>query len=137
MNEFKNIREELQGDITLCAILKDGRFFKSYERGIKPIMEQLKSEPHFFENAILADKVVGKAAAFLAVYSKVSGIYAKTVSAPALSVLNEYKIPCEYETLVARIENRTKTGLCPMESLCMNISAPEDAYLALRNKVYG
>ena len=24
MTEFKNIREELQGNITLCAVLKDG-----------------------------------------------------------------------------------------------------------------
>lgn len=137
MTEFKNIQEKLQDDITLCAVLKDGRFFKSYERGIKPIMEQLKDDAHFFENAILADKVVGKAAAFLAVYSKVSGVYAKTVSAPALSVLKEYNIPCEFDCLVERIENRTKTGLCPMESLCMNITTPEDAYLTLKNKIYG
>ena len=88
-------------------------------------------------NACVADKVVGKAAAFLYELMGINALYAFTISEPALEVLKRAGIYAEYETLVPCIRNRTNTGRCPMESAVWEISDAEEARKILENKIRG
>ena len=118
------IKEQLfEGDYT-CVIAKDDNTFTSKARGVKPLLDLLDAGTDL-RDAIAADKVIGKAAAFLYVLLGVSFVYAGVISKPALGVFEKYGIECEFDTLVDAIENRTKTGFCPMETTVWNIEEPE------------
>ena len=74
------------------------------------------------EESYIADKVIGKAAAIIIVLSNVKMVYTKMISKQALELLEEFNIQIEYIDKVEYIENRDKTGLCPLEKLTMNIN---------------
>ena len=107
-----------------CYIIKDNEIYTSHHRGVKPLLDWLDAGTNL-RSGIAADKVIGKAAAFLYVLLDVSYVYAGVISRPALGVFEKYGIECEYGTLVDAIENRTKDGFCPMETTVWNVEEPE------------
>jgi len=122
-------------NITFAALLKNGEIFSSEERGIKPMLIKLAEDEAFFRGSTVIDKVVGKAAALLAIKAGVEFVSAGVISLPALEVFREAGLPFKYNVLVPRIENRSKTGLCPMEALTLSIDDPEEAFILLKEKV--
>lgn len=105
---------------------KDGVVSTFDQRGIKPLLKQLKQGN--FENAFLADRIIGKAAALLYVYGKVKKVYTPTISKPAIQVFEEYGIDYTADQVIENIKNREKTGLCPMETKVLFTSDPVEAY---------
>ena len=102
------------------------------ERGIKPLLILLAEEEKALRGATVADKVVGKAAAFLFVLGEVEKLHACVLSVPAKEVLERYGIDFTYDTLTEKILNRDKTGFCPMETKVWDIDTPEEAYAVLK-----
>ena len=121
------------GDYT-CYIIKEHEIFTSHHRGVKPLLDWIDAGTEL-QGGIAADKVIGKAAAFLYVLLGVSYVYAGVISKPALGVFEKYGIECEYGTLVEAIENRTKDGFCPMESAVWNVEEPEGVPKLLKAKL--
>ncbi len=78
-----------------------------------------------------ADKIVGRAAAFLYVKLGAAGVYAPVMSRGAKELLTEYNIPAEADELTENIRNRQNTGLCPMECAVSSCGSPEAAYVAI------
>ena len=119
---------------TLAAVTEKGAFF-SEDRGLKPLLCELQKDKDFFRGAAVADKVIGKAAALLMVYGGVAVVHTEIISSPAAAVFVRASLPFQAEKTVERIENRTGTGLCPMESLCMDIDDPKRAFTILSQAV--
>ena len=132
MNNLTKAKEILQNGGFTCVLLKDENEYTSDKRGVKPLLCWLESGEDF-EGFSAADKVVGKAAAFLYVLLRVKAVYADVISEHALSVLKESEIKVAYGELVPAIRNRTNTGFCPMEAATLNITDPEDAVAAIKN----
>ena len=109
-----------------CVLRKGERELTDTRRGVRPLLELLKSREDF-EGWSVADKVVGKASALLYCLLKVKRVYAPVISRSALEVLESHGIPCEYHRLVPGIRNRTGTGPCPMEAATANITDPKEA----------
>ena len=82
-----------------------------------------------------ADKVVGNGAAFLYVLLKIKEVHANIISKSACMTLKNNNIPVTYDTLVEAIRNRDNTGFCPIEEAVAGISSPDDALVAIRNKL--
>lgn len=112
------------------AVHKKGQGICVKEQGIAPVMAVLAMAERPLEGASACDKVVGKAAALLLAYGGIAELYACVVSQPALEVLEAQRIPCVYNRLVPRIQNRDKNGLCPMEEKAMTLHTPEEAWNA-------
>lgn len=102
----------------------DIRIFR--ERGVKNLYRLLKNEPDFLHGSVVADKVVGKAAAALMVLGGVADVYAEVISRPALDLLNRNGITVSFATTVPHIINRTKTGWCPLEIRCHECRSPQE-----------
>ena len=115
-----------------CVVLCETRTYTSTQRGIAPLMQWLK-EGVDMQGAYVADKVVGKAAAYLYVLLGVREVYAAVISRPALDVLQRYNIGIVYDMLVPAIRNRTDTGFCPMETAVLDIDDANEAYKVLNN----
>lgn len=103
--------------------------------GIKPWLVWIEEDKESLKECSVADRCIGKAAAMLMVYAEVKEVYTYLISDPALAVFKQYQIPVTYEKKVENIINRTKTGICPMEELCLTIEEPETAYFKLKEKV--
>ncbi len=81
-----------------------------------------------------ADKVVGKATAFLYVLLGVKEVYASVMSEGAVQVFQKYGITMEAGEVVSAIRNRSNTGFCPMETAVSQCTTPKDAYEAILKK---
>lgn len=126
MDCLEKARNILESGNCTCAFYNGDIVLTDYRRGVQPLLDLLKGELDL-SSFCAADKVVGKAAAYLYCLLKVQRLYASVLSQPALEVLDRYGIPVSYGVLVPAIENRTKTGFCPMESAVLDIHNPEDA----------
>lgn len=122
-----------EGEYT-CVLCKESTIFTSRERGVKPLIEWLSSKTDF-RGFCAADKVVGKAAAFLYVLLGVNAVFAPVMSKSAYKILSKNGIESLCDSSVEAIRNRSNTGLCPMEKTVMDIDDPETAFCMIKNKV--
>jgi hypothetical protein len=114
-------------DSTLAVVSVDD-FFTSKERGVKPLLYLLKEKKGLLKGASVADKVIGKAAALLMALGEIKEVHTLIISEPAIKVFEKYNIPCFYDKKVTRIVNRAGDGLCPMETLCLDVENPQEAF---------
>lgn len=125
----------LLAEENLTCVLSDGnRLIKSRERGVKPLICFIESGKSF-KGFTAADKVVGKAAALLYALMGVSSLYASVISEGALTVCKSFGISVEYGTLTQNIINRRGDGFCPMEQAVADISDPQTAFNAVKEKL--
>ena len=110
------------------AVVSNGEVFTSQERGVKPLLHLLTEKNGFLKGASVADKVIGKAAALLMVLGEIKEVHTLIISEPAIKVFEKYNIQCYYDKKVTRIVNRTGDGLCPMETLCLDVEEPKEAF---------
>lgn len=116
-------------------IVSDSRILaESKEKGVAPFYFAVAKN---VKGGSVADKIVGKAVAFLCAYSGVVSVYTPVISQPALDVLNDYTIHVEVDKVVPMILNREKNGQCPIEALIMECTTPEEAYTVLKKKFEG
>lgn len=131
MDNLKKAKNLISSGEYTCVLAQGEKVYTSTQRGVKPLLTWLDDNTNL-EGFSCADKVVGKAAAFLYVLLKVKCVYAFVISKPAIDVLQSYGIYTEYETLVPSIRNRTNTGFCPMEQCVLSINAPHEACESIR-----
>ncbi len=114
-----------------CVMCRGETVCTSVLRGVKPLVIWLESGQDFCGFAA-ADKVVGRATAFLYALMGVTEVYAKVISRPALQVLKEQGISVEYGELAEHIINRSGDGICPFESEVLSVEDPQNAYSVIR-----
>lgn len=117
------------------TVIQGERVIESRERGVKPLLALLDSGEDL-AGAVAADKVVGKAAAFLYVLLGVRALHAGVISRPAVRVLSEGGVSLFYDSVVEEIRNRAGNGACPMESTVIDIDSAEVALAAIRQKLF-
>lgn len=128
--DLENCKSVLHAEGCTCVARQDGQLYTATERGIRPLMHWLESG--VLRGAVLADKVVGKAAAFLLEKGGVTAIYADVISVPAAEVLERAGIPYSFRTKVPYIQNRAGNGICPMESAVLSVKDADEAYVILQ-----
>lgn len=109
-----------------CVIRHQSEVRTFSSRGVSDLFRLLRDEPGFLRGAYVADKVVGKGAAALMVLGGVRAVHTDVISSPALDMLRSASIDIQFDTEVPAIRNRQGTGWCPVETLCRDLSAPED-----------
>ena len=130
MQDLNTAKLLLDRDNLTCVLVLGDRIRTSTHRGVRPLLDLLATGEDF-QGFSAADKVVGKATAFLYVLLGVRAVYARTVSRSAAGVLGQYGITLEYGTMVEAIANRDRTGFCPMESAVRDIDDPREAHRAV------
>lgn len=133
-NNLEKAKALLSAGNYTCVLCKGEELRTSQSRGVKPLLDLVTAGVNL-QGFSAADKVVGKAAAFLYVLLGVTDVYAGIVSEAALQVFQAYQIAVAYDTLVPAIRNRTDTGFCPMEEAVWDCEAPEEAVALIRAKL--
>ena len=109
-----------------CVFCHQDTVWVSREHGVKPLLDRLYAEDSIC-GFYAADRVVGKAAAFLYILLEIRALYAEVLSIPAKQTLERYGIPVTYGCLIDSIRNQTGDGLCPMEQSVWKIDSPQEA----------
>ena len=123
----------IEGKYT-CVICRGEDTDTFTERGVKPLLSLLDSGKSL-KGYSAADKVVGRASAFIYTLLKVNEVYAPVMSAGAEKVLRESEISVYYDELVEKIINRQGTGICPMEDAVSLSNTAEDAVEKIRRRL--
>lgn len=118
---------------TLVAYI-DGNIYTSHLKGVAPVLNPMKENTDFFKNAIVVDRVVGKAAAMLFAKSDIQRLHTHIISFHAIEILDQYHIECSYDECVDYIINRQGNGMCPMEKTVLHIDDLDEAFVALCQK---
>ena len=134
MSDIKRAKKMLsQGGYT-CVLCRGEESLTFTLRGVRPLVELLQSGRDC-RGYSAADKVVGRATAFLYVLLGVRCVFAKVISRAALSVLEAAGVCVEFETLTDNIINRAGDGICPFEAAVLDIDNAETAYSAILAKM--
>ena len=134
MRALESAKSRLREEGLTCVLCKGEQTYTSTQRGVKPLVTWLESNLDF-HGCSAADKVVGRATAFLYVLLGARALYAHVISRPALEVLRNAGIYVEYEQAVPHIINRKGDGICPFEAAVLDMEEPSLAYEAIRNKM--
>lgn len=135
VKELLNAKKLLESSAGTLAVVNGERNFVSHDRGIKPLLGLLRNDPELLKGAYIADKVTGRASAWLLLAGGVSMLYTEVLSRPAAEVLEENGIPFEFGSMTDGIVNRSGDGSCPMESATALCTSPGQAIAAIEKKL--
>ena len=122
-----------EGNYT-CVLRKQDTVYTATDRGVKPLVRWL-TEGIDVRGFSAADKVVGRATAYLYVLLGAREVWAAVMSEAAAEVLHRHGIAASQDKLVPNIINRAGTGICPFEEAVLNIQTPAEALTAIRKKM--
>lgn len=130
--DLEKAKKYLINEQCTCVLCKGEDILHSFHRGVRPLLDFLDSGKDF-TGFSAADKVVGKATAFLYCLLGVRAIHAGVLSDAAAQVLTQANISFSCDRRVPAIRNRDNTGPCPMEHATNDISDPHLALAAIRS----
>ncbi len=104
------------------------------QHGVQDLLALVEDEPQRLQGAVVADKMVGKAAAALMVVGGVKQVYTNLISTPAREMLEKAGIQVEATEEVEMILNRDKTGQCPMDKSLNDTDDPAECAAILKNR---
>ena len=133
---FNEAKEMISAGKAECIIIRDNRIAAVERgRGVSPLLKLHDADKKLMENAVIVDKVIGRAAAFIAISGKVSYVYGKIMSEDAKELLSEHNIKSSCDLLVPRILNRKRNGLCPLEASVVGTKDVDTALKQIRNRI--
>lgn len=133
MGNMESVLQRLDEGCT-CAAYNGIELLSSQKRGVAPLLGWL-DEGKCLEGYSVADKVIGKGAAFLYLLLNAQRVHARIISRPALELLQENGIFITYDSCVPAIRNRDNTGFCPIESAVLDCLEPEKALILIKEKL--
>ena len=130
--ELSAVRDMLAEGYTLVAFAGEA-LYTDKRHGVAPLLALYDSGASL-AGGVAADRVVGRAAAYLYCLLGVAEVYALVISEMALEVLEAGGVRVRYDCLVPAIKNRTGDGFCPMESATRALppSALDEALAVIR-----
>ena len=135
-SEIEVAQDIIKQNKASLVILKNGKIIdKAYGRGVSPLLVLYDEKPNMLRDAVLVDKVIGKAVAFIAINAGIKSVYGQVMSVEAEKVLKMHNISSTYSSLVPKILNRNKDGECPIELVVKNIDDKDEALKIIRNRL--
>lgn len=112
-------------------VVKNHGIVTTYSKpGVRDLEHLLDHEPEVLHGAVIADKVIGKAAAAMVVVGGVNGLYAEVMSKKAIPFLDEAGIAYSYGTLVDSIIE--EGDRCQLEKITAPATTPDETVALLR-----
>lgn len=126
----------IQAGQAKCVLINDSDIIALENgRGVSPLLTIYETHHDQMAGATVVDKVVGRAAAAIAICGGVSHVHGELMSEDAVEFLEQNGVTVSYTKLVPRILNQKLDGLCPLEQSVLGIEDPVEALAALKIKV--
>jgi hypothetical protein len=122
--------EFLAGGDSLHVYEKGKLIFSSKKDRLLPLLEYIVEFSHDHRQVTIFDKIIGNAAALLAVKVNCQEAYSPLGSQLAIKTLDRYGIKYHFTKITPYILQPNGKDMCPMEKLSIN-KGPEDFYKAI------
>ena len=122
--------EFVSSDDTLRVYEGDKLVFSSQKDRLLPLMEYLGRFAAAHNEVVIFDKIIGNAAALLAVKAQCREIFSPLGSELAVQTLGKYGITYHFTRTVPNIQRADGEGMCPMEKLSLG-KGPDEFYQAM------
>jgi iron complex outermembrane receptor protein len=106
--------------------------FRSNMSGLSPLVEAINQHGSKLDGALIFDKVIGRAAAFLIVHAGIRKVYTPIISGPAMDILRSAHCTVGYLEKVSRILDKQMVDLEPTERLALDATTPSQFIKLLR-----
>jgi len=134
MKDLEIARNRLKDKNLSLVIVKDRKIvFETNSPGLTGFLQAINLCDKKLAASSVADKIMGRAAALLSVYSRFSAVFAVTISKEGIKVLRDNNIPCQFENYVPNVLNFKWDAMCPFEKLTLTITSPNEAYQKLKS----
>lgn len=127
---LERAKEAMKAEKLTCVLTEGGVMFKSKDKGVQPLLDWMNSGNNYM-SYMIADKVIGRAAAFIDIAMGIREVYAEVMSEGAKTLLENNHVVVNYDTLVPEILNADKTDLCPLEKAVEGIETAGDALMPI------
>lgn len=128
--------EMVRNGSAACVLVQYGKIVAVENgRGIAPLLDMYEKNPDAMKGGIVVDKVIGRAAAFIALHGGARQVHGELMSEGAILLLAGNGVIVSANKIVPEILNRKQDGLCPMEQTVRNLTDPAEAVAALKSKV--
>jgi hypothetical protein len=124
----------LASDDTLRIYQEETLIFSSEKDRLLPLMEYLADFGSGRQPVIIFDKIMGNAAALLAIKAKCREVYSPLGSELAIKTLEKYNIAYHLTETVPYIMRPDGKGMCPMEKLSIG-KEPEEFYQEMKARI--
>lgn len=130
--DTNSLDEFLISSDTFRVYQQDKLIFTSNKDRIVPLLEYIDNFMPHHEGVTIFDRIVGNAAALLAIKARCNDIYSPMGSQLAIETLNKYGIKYHLTRIIPYILKPDGNGLCPMEKLSMG-KDPDNFYVAIKD----
>ena len=127
---LERAKEAMKAEKLTCVLTEGGVMFKSKDKGVQPLLDWMNSGNNYM-SYMIADKVIGRAAAFIDIAMGIREVYAEVMSEGAKTLLENNHVVVNYDTLVPEILNADKTDLCPLEKAVEGIENAAEALMPI------
>ena len=101
-------------------------------RGVQDLLTLLNEQPERLRGAVVADKMIGKAAAALMIEGGVKAVYTNLICTAARELLEQAGVKVVATEEVPMILNRDRSGQCPIDSRLNEAQTAEECVAILR-----
>lgn len=109
--------------------------FTSATPGIRAALQLHDEYPERLKGAVIADRIIGRAAAMIFADGGATAIFGSVMSKAAQQELMQKGVKTQAGMLVDAIINRRGDGICPMERAILGVAEPEAGLSRLRQTV--
>ncbi|MBP5658552.1 MAG: DUF1893 domain-containing protein, partial [Paludibacteraceae bacterium] len=102
-------------------------------RGIQDLLQLISDQPERLNGAVVADKIIGKAAAAIMATGGVREVHTNIICTPAKQLFEQQGIRVFATEEVPMIMNRDRSGMCPMDTQIADIESIEECVAILQN----
>lgn len=127
-------QEFVASDDTLRVYQGDKLVFSSRKDRLLPLMEYLGRFAPEHPGVVIFDKIIGNAAALLAVKAQCREAFSPLGSELAVQTLEKYGITYHFTRTVPTIQRVDGEGMCPMEKLSIG-KEPEEFYQIMLEQI--
>ncbi len=123
----KDLLAQLDTAKCSCIVRNKGVTTQYTQRGVRDLYELVTMQPTALRGAAMADKIIGKGAAALMINGGVKRVATHVITTPALEMLKYAGVEVLFEEEIPFIENRNKTGQCPLDARLQDVATAEES----------
>jgi hypothetical protein len=129
------LRKFDEAGMCLMVYEEGAMIFQSQSKGIRPHLEAIDELGSRLRGTLMVDKIVGRAAALLILYSGAVEVHTGVISRGGRDVLNHAGVKLLYKEETEHIKMVDGRIYCPFEAMVQGIDDPERAYHAIVEKM--
>lgn len=120
------------GGKTFVIVGENKLLHYSDEHGLRPLLNLLESDPSQLKDAVVGDRIVGRAAALLCIAGRVKAVFALSIADEAITLFDKHGILATWGETVPYIVEKDLTSRYKLDLFLKDVEDPQMALDQIR-----